>query len=84
MSKKIIRKKFSTAVVVDAVDLPDDVNDWCCNHDISTHYADSLVLIYRSDSPEKDNLLFKWLIKEGIDMQQYSSEACYYVAIMGT
>lgn len=41
MARRDKKPKFPTAVVIDAVDLPRDAEDWLCDQDISTHYAET-------------------------------------------
>lgn len=72
------------AVVVNASDLPPDVLDWCVDNDISTHYEESLVRIWRNTTPETTNPLFMWLVAEGVDMEEFSDKNQFYVAIIGT
>lgn len=81
--------KFDTAVVVDAVDLPKHVDDWCVDNDIATHYEHSLAMIW-CEQP-KDNPLLRWLIDKRVDIVKHSRSVygeakmrCYYVAIIGT
>ena len=35
-------RKCKDALIIDARDIPNDVNDWCCENEISTHYENSL------------------------------------------
>ena len=74
--------RFRKAVVVDARDLPVDVDDWCVDHEISTHYAESLVRIWKND--DYPNALTRWLESEGVKLSEFDDGRIVYVARIGT
>lgn len=43
---------------VDACDLPVEILDWCVDHDVSTHYQDDIIQIWKDD--EDDNIFVEW------------------------
>ncbi len=51
---------FKTLITVNAVGMPTDVSDYCCEHEISTHYQNDIAQIYNSDNP-----FANWLKKNG-------------------
>ena len=85
-------QKRKPALVVYAGDMPTEVNDWCCEHEINTHYRNDLVSIkdhkrvsYTGDFKNDfiyvldENPLTEWLKTEIDDLEQYD-----YVGIIGT
>ena len=74
---------FCKSVVVDAGDLPEDVDAWLIHQNISTHYEESLNRFWREDT-DKNNPLFVWLAKCGVDVEDFSDKNVYYISIVGT
>jgi hypothetical protein len=70
-------RKCKDALVIDASDLPWEVEEWCCEQEISTHYKNDLVSLgWRGLD---DNPLVNWL-KDHIDnLEDYE-----YVGIIAT
>ena len=57
--------------LIDACDLPSEVEDWCNIHDITTHYQDSIAYIEWDN--EDDEVFCTWLLKQyGEDIQNYN------------
>lgn len=76
---------FNKSIVVDALDLPREVDDWCIENDISTHYVESLVRIFKDEPSEPGpNPLLEWLKSAGVDIEEYSDGQQYFISIMGT
>lgn len=73
--------KFTKSIVVDAGDLPVEVENWCIEQDISTHYEHSLCIF---DKTVPLNPLLEWLQNQGVDLREFSNENCYYVSMVGT
>ncbi len=51
---------FRTFVIVDATEMPNDVIDYCIDHEISTHYKNDIALICNTNNP-----FANWLKREG-------------------
>ncbi len=76
---------FNRSVVVDALDLPPEVEDWCMEHDVSTHYAESLVRIFKDDLDEDGpNPFLEWLKSQGVDIEEFSDGRQYFISVIGT
>ena len=50
-----MKKEPRRIYAVYAADFPSEIEDWCCLHDYSTHYADSIIQIWKDD--EEVNVL---------------------------
>ncbi len=61
---------------VDALDLPSEVEDWCCDNDISTHYVSELHQV-----DDDGNVFAEWLKEQGIEFGERSS---MWVGVIGT
>ncbi len=68
--------KIKMIPMVEASDMPEDVLDYCVEHEISTHY-DSAVVCLGSD---QDNALTNWLKENGFVF----TEKYQYLAINAT
>lgn len=48
---------FKQGIIIDACDMPNDVEDWCIDNEISTHYQGDVISL---DITE-DNPFVEWL-----------------------
>lgn len=60
MIRRKMKAPFRTVVTVDAADFPDEVQIWCIDQDISTHYDNSIAWI-----PNDGNPFAEWLKSNG-------------------
>lgn len=68
-------EQFTMYPCVDALCMPQEVDDWCCDNDISTHYATELYRINDDGNP-----LAEWLKSMGYEfVEDYT-----WVGIFGT
>ena len=80
---------INTCFVVQAYDIPDEVIEYLCEEEISTHYQNDVVVIKKSKVgiPDADNLFTLWLIeeakKQGISLLEGEGDYIY-VAIIAT
>ena len=67
---------LNSIVCVNALEMPVEVEDYCLDREISTHYQNEVIMI------ENDNNIFaKWLRINGY---KFKSEDCDLVAIIAT
>jgi len=50
---------------VEAADMPNEVMDWCEEHEVSTHYADSMTTVEDDGNP-----MAKWLKEMGVPQEK--------------
>jgi len=53
-------KKIRMIPCVEAADMPEEVKEWCIDHDVSTHYQNDVAQVYNDDNP-----FANWLRKLG-------------------
>lgn len=56
--KDIEKEKPIMIPSVDARDLPSEILDWCIDKDISTHYQNDIIQIWKDE--EDDNIFVEW------------------------
>ena len=59
---EILKKKPRLIYAVDAREFPNEIENWCCEHDYSTHYDNSIIQLWKDT--EEDNLFIEWFEKE--------------------
>ncbi len=74
---------FKQINVVDVRDMPMDVEAWCVEQEISTHYQDDVAMIENDGNP-----FAEWLNENGYkwknDCNPNSEPECDYFAILAT
>ena len=57
---KTIKMKAQPKMIlsVEARDFPKEIAEWCCDRDISTHYQDDIIQIWKDD--EEDDIFVEW------------------------
>lgn len=79
------RGKIVTGAVIDARDLTPELEEWCIDNDISTHYEHSLNMFHEyEDEPLEDNPLVKFVLGKGIDRDVFIHDGVAYVSVIGT
>lgn len=76
--------KFKQITVIDARDMPHDVEEWCIDYEISTHYKNDVAQIENDGNP-----FAEWLNSEGYEWNRSSNNGgdtvnCDYIAILAT
>jgi hypothetical protein len=71
------RVKMREITCVDATDFPDEVLDYCDQHDISTHYQNDVIVVEDDGNP-----FAKWLKDQGYEFK--NSDFGDYIAILAT
>jgi formylmethanofuran dehydrogenase subunit D len=83
-NKKVNKPKFTMIACIYAGDLPMEVENWCANNDISTHYDSSVVYIEKYDSDQEGEVcspMSLWLQEIVLPM---SDEHGWKIAVEGT
>lgn len=53
-----MKKKPEMILAVNASEFPKEIEDWCCEGDISTHYQNDVIQIWKDD--KEDDIFVKW------------------------
>ena len=75
--------KYNQSCVIGGSDVPLNVEDYLLDFDISTHYAESLVRIWKDDD-DGSNPLLEWLRSEGVPLENFCDDKQYFISIIGT
>ncbi len=71
---------FTLVPMLQADQLPDDVVDWCLDHEYNLHDVDDIAIIFLDGNP-----MFNWLTEQGYEFPLDAVMAGYgYVAIKGS
>ncbi len=72
---------FRMIPMLDAVDFPPEVEEWCMEHDYSTHYSHDIAEVYL----EEESPMLTWLTERGYLFTAGDYErGLGFVAIYGT
>jgi len=72
---------FKMIPMLNAENLPDDVTEWCLEHDYSLHCSHDIANV----DLEEDNPMLAWLTREGYEFPLVEVERGWgYVAIFGS
>ena len=73
-----------TAILVHVVDMPQEVEEWCVDQEVSTHYQNDVVIVHHDRREE--NPLFQWATThlDALQLEQYRHGDYYYIAIIAT
>ncbi len=63
---------FKTIITVEAREMPIEVEDWCIDHEYSTHHDNSIAQVYNNNNP-----FANWLKKNGYKFKAKFSEEDY-------
>lgn len=73
------KNKLNTITVVDATDMPEEVEDWCIENEYSTHCTNSVAKV-----PNDDNPFANWLRDNGYVFSDTDEGGFDHVAIIAT
>jgi hypothetical protein len=71
--------KIKQIACVDATDFPEEVLDYCSDHEISTHYSNDIVFLEDDGNP-----LANWLKEQGYEFKDTSKFGGDYIGIIAT
>ncbi len=71
--------KIEMIPCVDAADFPEGVEDYCIEHEFSTHYQNDIVQV-----EDDGNVFAEWLKEQGVDFTKAQDEGWIAVGIFAT
>jgi hypothetical protein len=64
------------AIEVDACDFPEEIDEYCMDNDIGTHYEGGSET-FNLDGSEDDNVFLQWVrkeaLKQGLDLEKFKT-----------